>query len=130
MAGRGVIGLSYEGREQAHERARAHLEINGLLDATREFNRARMARGKRPLVGKAVRRPEVGMKAGCGCPIACVTQDGRFTISHNEETCKYRCAAMQVVGDGVRNAVGSMQDQPDVLVMTRPELGLLPDEEV
>jgi len=96
---------------------------------TQKFNEARQARGLAP-IKQTVYAAQEGMRSGCGCEI--IRAGGAtFTIRHRIETCRYaqpHTEVQQVVGDGTHNAVGSLFNEPDVLIMTMPHLGLFPHE--
>ena len=104
-----------------------------MTDWTEKFNAARQANGWDPITTHIVTQVHEGMRVGCGCEIISASGN-KFTIRHRHETChnvisKNLTEWHQVVGDGVRNAVGSLWERPDVLPMTMPWTGLFPYED-
>jgi len=99
-----------------------------MQDWTPRFNEARTAQGLPPVTTHTITLIHEGMVAGCGCPVISAGAK-TFTIRHSADTCKYHINTKRVVGDGERNAVGSLFGRPDVLSMTEPWLGLFPHEQ-
>ena len=104
-----------------------------MTDLTNQFNEARQQNGWPPVTTHTIVQIHEGMRAGCGCEVISATGN-TFTIRYRRETCRntiahHRTEWRQVVGDGVRNAVGSLFERPDVLPMTMPLTGLFPFEE-
>ena len=98
-----------------------------IADYTEIFNEARVKAGKEPTAFTIVLIHE-DMTAGCGCPVIRASNK-TFTILHDRETCKYKHAGKQRVGDGVHNAIGSLLGEPCVIPMTDPFCGLFPYEQ-
>ena len=97
------------------------------LDYTEIFNEARVKAGKEPTHFTIILIHE-GMTAGCECPI--IRSNGKtFTIRHDLAICKYGREGKQRVGDGIHNAIGSLQGEPFVIPMTDPWCGLFPYEQ-
>ena len=104
-----------------------------MTDWTEKFNAARQANGWDPITTHTIVQIHEGMRAGCGCDIISATGN-TFTIRHRRETChnvlaRHTIEWREVVGDGVRNAVGSLFETNDVLAMTMPWTGLFPYED-
>ena len=98
-----------------------------MNDYTEIFNEARVKAGKEP-TNFIITIVHEGMVAGCGCPIIRASNK-TFTILHDPAMCKYGGEGKQRVGDGVHNAVGSLQSEPFVIPMTDPFCGLFPYEQ-